>query len=212
MRDAITIPVSHRALRLTMLSLLVLLVIGVVVPLILANVGGGRAAVQQARLVQVRRLALSTAAPCGARQLSAASSLQGATGSAAGGIVFSNRGAKACTLTGRPRIGLTDNRGRALGVRRLRWRQPNPLVTLPPHGGRPIIPATGRETRGKAWVDLWWSNFCKAWPAGGVFAELRLPGRGGSLRVRIFAPKPRCDVPRSPSTLAVGNFQLWSRI
>ena len=151
-------------------------------------------------------------APCRASQLAAAASFQGATGSAVGGIVFSDTGARPCVLRGRPRIRLTRRDGRDLGVRRLRLRRPRRSIVLQPHGAPPVVPTAGPvEARGKASVELWWMNFCRPWPRGGVFARVTLPGRRGSLRVRIFAPKPRCDFPGSPSTLGVGTFRRWGR-
>jgi hypothetical protein len=139
-------------------------------------------------------------APCRPSQLAAAASLQGATGSAVGAIVFSGTGSRPCVLRGWPRVRLTRRDGRSLGVWTLRLRGPRPSIVLASHG-----------TRGKAYVEVWWMNFCRPWPRGGVFARVTVPRRRGSLRMRIFGPKPRCDFPRSPSTLGVGTFRRWGR-
>ena len=137
------------------------------------------------------------ATPCQAPQLAATAYLQGATGALLGGIVFSNRGALPCSLSGRPRVRLVDGRGRDLGVHLVSLRSPVRTVTLPRRG-----------RAGGAYLRLAWRNFCGR-PAA-VLARVLLPGGGGVVRVRL-RDRPRCDAKSTRSTLGVAPFVRWFR-
>jgi hypothetical protein len=159
-------------------------------------------------------LARPAAPPCVASQLLARADVQGATGSLLGGVVFSNRSATPCTLGGRPRTHLLD-RSRLLAVQTFalpRQSGDPPVlrdVVLTPHGG---APTPSSSTKGKAFLLLWWSNWCKKPPAA-VSVRVVLPHGGGRLTVRLNEAEaaPRCDQPKSPSRFGVGVVRPWRR-
>jgi hypothetical protein len=133
--------------------------------------------------------------PCAAGSLRAELGLQGATGSLAGGVVFTNRGPRPCSLLGPVRAQLVGGRDRA-GVR-LRAAPAEPSQPGVPH---PWLRAL--RTGDSAFLRIWWSNWCgRPRPAalgvavGGL--SFRLPLQGTA----------RCDAPGAASTLSVGPLE-----
>lgn len=145
------------------------------------------------------------ASRCRASQLAARGGFQGATGSLAGGVVLTNRGKRPCVLSGTPGVQL-ESRGRPLPVTALRLTHAFSSNGAPV-GRVEVLPG------GKAFVQLWWSNWCGRaiaapfriainWPGGGRLSIAPLPLAGPG---RV--PGPRCDSPGSRSTLMIGSFQ-----
>jgi hypothetical protein len=153
----------------------------------------------------VAAAALASPPACRSAQLLAFASLQGATGSMAGGIALSNRAAARCSLEGFPRVRVFDGIGRPLVLTYGRWRIAGRRVVLAPHGEFPGFRA--RQGR-KAYVRLAWSNWCGA-REGPLRLELRLPS-GGTLRLRLHTGRPRCDAPKGLSSFSVGPFRPWT--
>jgi hypothetical protein len=134
------------------------------------------------------------AAPCAVSSLHASLELQGATGSLAGGVILTNRGARPCSLLGPIRarfLGGVDRSGvRTTALARLR---PEP-ATYPS--------LRSLRTGESAFVDIWWSNWCGTPPP----ARLALTLPAGELQLRVEG-SARCDTPGRPSTLGVGPLQ-----
>ena len=137
------------------------------------------------------------ASPCTAAGLHAELSLQGATGSLAGGVVLTNRGASPCSLLGRIEVRFLGGSDPAGVVRSaLAPDRPDPGVPLPSLRA----PRPGQS----AFAGLWWSNWC-GHPAPTRLA-LRLP-YGEELDLPISDGGPRCDAPGSPSSLGVRQLE-----
>jgi hypothetical protein len=138
---------------------------------------------------------------CTAQSLRGSASLQGATGSMAGGIRVWNRGAETCRLGGPPKVVLRTRRGRV-------------LVTSSAEGT--VVPpgkAVDRIEPGRSvFAFVLWRNWCGPWPSSGQARNNRrlvfdvTLGSGGRLLVPGATGRPRCDTPRSTSTLSVSPF------
>jgi hypothetical protein len=150
--------------------------------------------------------------PCGAEDgWEAVALLEGAAGSRVGS--FELNSGRACTLTGRPEIGLVDGQGAPLlletSVGQAWWEvngtgQPDgwPVVTVAP--GDTVL------------VRVGWSNWCDAdTPAAWTlaFPDGNGGSGGGTLTIEWSADDsaPPCNAPSSGSTLEVGPFELDSR-
>jgi len=137
--------------------------------------------------------------PCTASNLNASTSLQGATQSIVGPILFTNISAAACTVQGIPTVQLQDKNGATLDVTQI--NQTNPpvrLVTLQP----------GQQ----ATVNIFWSNFCAANTHPGPYsAKATIPGDSALTAAlndvsNAPTPPPPCQSASEPSTLTVGSF------
>jgi Protein of unknown function (DUF4232) len=135
---------------------------------------------------------------CTTGQLQASVGWEGATGSLAGGVAFTNRGMAPCVLAGYPTIELLDGHGRALRLTGLLF---GGSKTAPP----PVL----LRSDSRAHVEFHWMNWCGQDP-GTIGVRITLP-RGGVL-VPTVDPRtprqltPRCDAPASPSLLSRGPF------
>jgi len=140
--------------------------------------------------------------PCNPGQLRAGQSWQGATGALAGAFSYANFSDKACTLAARPLIQMVDAN-----------RQPLPVLQVPGTGSDGVlIEGTVVLQPGQGATSFAvWRNFCGPAPAMPVEPLVTVPGFPNQpLNLPIGAPPqgtPRCDVPTSPSTIAVGPFQ-----
>ena len=137
------------------------------------------------------------APPCRSAALAARIGLQGATGSLAGGISLRNRSGERCSLRGRVALRFLDGSDPA-GVA---------LTTLLPEQAEPAVLAPSlRALRPgeSAFVRIWWSNWCGERPPTRL--AVRLPS-GNVIVLTLDAGAPRCDVPASPSSLAVGPLE-----
>jgi hypothetical protein len=133
---------------------------------------------------------------CRADQLRAAASFQGAMGSFAGGAELRNISQRACTLVGRPKVRLTDLRGRTLPIELLPGKVPFEFSTAP--GNWPYQTVAPGKSSG---FDIWWSNWC----ARGVSVVLHVLLPGGEPRATARAG-PRCDSPGYPSTMTISPY------
>ena len=142
------------------------------------------------------------ARPCRVSQLRMRISLQGATGTLAGGILAVNTSPFPCLLNGRPRITLELPDGRAVPSAQSQapplWRHQR---RKPPRGW----PIVRLAHDGKAQAMIVFRNWCGP-PDQRVRFNIRLPNNGGELpleaRIRL-----RCDRPGEPVGLRVGPFE-----
>jgi hypothetical protein len=144
------------------------------------------------------------ARPCGLAQLHVAGAdpregvfFNGATGSLVGSVTFRNDGL-ACSLLGKPGVRLVG--GPSATVPQL--QKPLQLTAFAPDVLRPPFSTRALPHGRTATVQIWWSNWCASQVPKAV--EVTLPS-GGSVRLKV-AQAPRCDAPRSPSTVSVGAF------
>ena len=157
--------------------------------------------------------AARTPAACASSGLSAVARYQGATGSMAGSIVFTNTGTDQCTLQGTADVTLVDPNGNKLPVNQkmISLDGSEQTVTLDPGG--------------QASLFFVWSNWCpdgtaetsSAGPiSGGLSFVLTMRNSHGTLTIPVEsagstseALTPRCDVPGRDSTLSVGTFKAY---
>jgi Protein of unknown function (DUF4232) len=138
---------------------------------------------------------------CAARQLRASTtSWDAATGTVAGSVTFTSRGAASCFLEGYPTIQLLDRHGKALALVGGR-------LSTSYQAPRPVLVRPGLAPR----VEFHWSNWCGPDP-GPISVRVTLP-HGGSLIPTVepgpgmnLGLTPRCDAPGSPSDLGRGPF------
>ena len=127
---------------------------------------------------------------CRASYLRASLFLNGATGSLLGGVRVTNRTGKACSIAGLPKA-------RLAGVRKKHY------ATVFHLGGRGGLPGSGPanvlHSGWSATTYMQWWNWCKKSKPTIV---LVLPRRGGTLRLHPQGT-PRCDAPKSVTTLVV---------
>jgi len=152
-------------------------------------------------------------AACVASSLSAKAGYQGATGSMAGAIIFTNSGADQCTLQGTADVTLVDANGDKLPINQK-------MVNLD-GSEQPVTLDPG----GQASLFFVWSNWCPAGTtetssagpiAGGLSIVVTLHDSRGSLTVPVVSAgsaidvlPPRCDVPGRDSTISVGTFKTF---
>jgi hypothetical protein len=130
-------------------------------------------------------------------------SMQGATGSMAGGATLMNTSSSACTLNGRPRVTILDADGISIPTTLARLR--HDLFGMP----RPLhYPLVSLRPGQRVVVPIFWFNLCDH-PRPP--AQLRLTWRGNTVTVPIQSGVPRCDDPSAPSQLGVGHFQPHER-
>ena len=155
----------------------------------------------------------SSAQQCTAADLSATAGYQGATGSMAGSIVFTNTGSGPCTLQGTANVQILDENGHIMTTvqKTMTLDGSETPVTLQPSG--------------QASLFFVWSNWC---PPGVAETSAASPVPGGvSMRVTLGDDQsmlnvavrhvdggsgtlvPRCDAPDSDSTLSVGFFKAY---
>jgi hypothetical protein len=144
----------------------------------------------------------SSTLACTADDLRATASLQGAMGSVLGPIHLTNRGAKACTLQGRPVVGLTSSAGYPLSpqVRAVppQWQVDGKAA---PHGWPLVTLRPGAV----AAIRIRWGNQCPQLSAPARWT-VDLGGGRGTLEVsgtNTSSPPP-CNGTAQPSTLEVG--------
>jgi hypothetical protein len=153
---------------------------------------------------------VALAPACRADLLHARLSAQGAGGSLYGGIVLQNRGDRACSLTGRPRLRFAGGSASAT-----RWRQGR-LKGAPWLEGGEDVAAGRRDVRSlnpgaRAWLPFAWSNWCPPGVAetssgpGPKRLVVALPHGGGELRFRTRYV-PICSAPKSPALVATRAF------
>lgn len=142
-----------------------------------------------------------SSAPCALNQLTASASWQGAGGALRGSVVLTNQGSAACTLRGRPVLGLRDGGGRLLDVQAtLADSSSGSLVTIQP---------------GQRAVALFsWRNWCAAPPVAPLSFTVALLNVPGQRIAPVVDPAgkpqgdtPTCTAPGSPSTLSVSPLQ-----
>ena len=131
---------------------------------------------------------------CRASYLRASLFLNGATGSLLGGVRVTNRTGKACSIAGLPKA-------RLAGVHKMHY------ATVFHLGGRGGLPGSGPakilHSGWSATTYMQWWNWCgKRRPT----IVLVLPRKGGTLRLKPQGT-PRCDAPRSVTTLVVTPFR-----
>jgi len=135
-------------------------------------------------------------------ELTATATWQGATGSLAGRILFTNRGSAPLTLQGVPQVAIQDVAGATLEV------QAEPMP-----GSGAVLPVT-LLPGGRAEVPFVWRNYCGPKLAGPLSLRVTLPG-GQQVIAPVLDPTgaplgdtPRCDEANAPSSLAVGAFEV----
>jgi hypothetical protein len=133
---------------------------------------------------------------CTVGQLQATASWEGATGSLAGAVTFTSRGAAPCSLAGYPTIQLLDRHGRPL------------RLAGDPRSGKEAPPAVLLRPGLAARVEFAWLNWCGPNP-GPLGLRVTLPRRGGALTPTVEPVTrrdltPRCDAPAAPSRLSRG--------
>ncbi len=155
----------------------------------------------------------SPAQACPADKLSATAGYQGATGSMAGSIIFTNMGTQACSLHGTAGVKILDSSGHEMATKQ---------TTMSLDGSdQPVTLAPG----GQAYLFFQWFNWCPAGSAvtsaaspvaGGVSFQVTLPGSQGSIMAAASGPDgppatllPRCDAPDQSSSLSVGTFKAY---
>ena len=148
--------------------------------------------------------AVGAVGSCTAQQLSATASFQGETGSEVGGVSLRNRGPHACLLPRRARLAIYWKQ------QRLRVAE-TPYAAYQPNNGQRQVGQL--ESRQRAFVPIWWSNWCGARPWGKGFFRpyLRLTLADSTtltvtLRHPSEIPPPRCDSPNQRTTFEVGRF------
>jgi hypothetical protein len=155
-------------------------------------------------LLQVARslhpYASSSPPLCRAADLRATASLQGATGSLAGAVGVKNMSAKPCTVTGRPRLRLLGD-GHDLHVRQVPI-PPSWNGQLVPKGYPRLLLGPGDSVEAR----VFWSNWCGG-ATGSLSLSIALPQGAGRLTAPLDPGTPRCDVPRSASTIRVEPFR-----
>jgi hypothetical protein len=149
------------------------------------------------------------APPCRAAQLGSRLSLQGATGSLAGGVDLTNDGRRACALLGRPVVSFLGATEPVMVKAAAPQTGPDDALLDPPGSLRALAPGK------TAFVSLWWSNWCgRGANAGGRAGPppraIRLGLPGGTAVVLPLRRASRCDDPHVPSTVQVGLFQRRS--
>ena len=142
----------------------------------------------------------SSAPPCRAAGLRATAGLQGATGSLAGVIGIKNVSAKPCTVTGRPRLKLLGD-GHDLRVRQVPI-PPSWNGQLVPKGYPRLLVGPGDSVEAR----VFWSNWCGG-ATGPLSLSIDLPHGAGRLTAPLEPGTPRCDAPRSASTIRVEPFR-----
>jgi hypothetical protein len=130
-------------------------------------------------------------------------SMQGATGSMAGGATLMNTSSSGCTVNGRPRVTILDANGTSIPTKPARLRHDLFGMPRPPH-----YPLLSLRPGQRAVVPIFWFNLCDH-PRPP--ARLRLTWQGNTVTVPIQSGVPRCDDPSSPSHLLVGHFQPQER-
>jgi hypothetical protein len=142
----------------------------------------------------------SSTPPCRAADLHATAGLQGATGSFAGVIAIKNMSTKPCTVMGRPRLRLLGN-GHDLHVRQ---------VPIPPSWNGQLVPKSYPRLHvgpgDSVEARVFWSNWCGG-ATGPLSLSIELPGGAGRLTAPLQPGTPRCDAPRSASTIRVEPFR-----
>jgi hypothetical protein len=143
----------------------------------------------------------ATMPACTPQSLRVSASLQGATGSMAGGIRVWNRGEAACRLGRTPQVALRTRRGRLLVTSR------SDATVLPRRKAVDRI-----EPGRSAFAFVLWRNWCGRWPASGptrynrrLVFDVTL-GSGARLLVPVSSGRPRCDAPGARSSLSVSSF------
>ena len=124
--------------------------------------------------------------------------LQGATGSMAGAIRVRNVSHSACRIGGRPGVAIFDRGGKLLRTK----QKPIEARTIGERVARVV--GAGRRVE----LDLWWSQWCGAWPRGVFVRKLVLHVRlttGRRARFGVTTGRPRCDQ-HTGSTLGVSPF------
>jgi hypothetical protein len=136
-------------------------------------------------------------APCRAAQLRARAAWQGATGSLVGGITIVNRGPTACAVSGRPGVVIRGSNGNIART----IERPARAFEGAPVGTTVLVPGQ------RAFVFVLWMNFCdRIRPP--LSLVVMLPRGAGHLVAPVARPAgtARCNVPDTPSSLAVGPF------
>jgi hypothetical protein len=142
--------------------------------------------------------------PCGAEQgWNAVAMLEGAAGSRVGSFELST--GQACTLGGRPEIGLVDGQGSPLLLEATEgqaWWEVN--GTGQPEGW-PVVTVTPDDV---VLVRVAWSNWCD--PTTPAAWTLAFPDGGGILTIEWTEQDsaPPCNAPGGGSTIEVGPFEL----
>jgi hypothetical protein len=145
----------------------------------------------------------ATMTACSSSQLGLSGSWQGATGSLAGGIYFTNRGGQRCFLDGYMKLTLLNSHAQTMNVG-VRVSPINVIPTVARTATRVVLPP-GRKA---AWEAVQWFNWCGPYP-GAVSIQVALPG-GAIIRPTVVMGQggARCDSPRSPSYLNEGPVQV----
>jgi hypothetical protein len=118
--------------------------------------------------------------------------VQGATGSLAGGVALTNRGAAPCSLLGHVSVRFLDGSDPA-GLTQYA------LKPIPADPGVPLPSLRALQPRQAAFVGIWWSNWCG--DAAPTRIGFTLPT--GEELVFPLGASARCDAPSAPSTLGV---------
>jgi len=138
---------------------------------------------------------------CMARDLRATPALQGATGSVLGGILVMNTSEEACTLSGRPQIGIFSATGSPVPVQlsdvEPQWR----ADAAPRPAGWPVVRL---RPGAEASIRFRWTNAC---PQLTGSARIRVDLHGEPIPVRGTAFPPPCNGPGYPSNLEIGPFE-----
>jgi uncharacterized repeat protein (TIGR01451 family) len=130
-------------------------------------------------------------------------SMQGATGSMAGGATLMNTSSSQCTLSGRAEVTILDANGISIPTKLARLRHDLFGMPRPPH-----YPLVSLRPGQHAVVPIFWFNLCDH-PRPP--ARLWLTWQGTTVTVPIKSGVPRCDDQSSPSLLLVGHFQPQER-
>ncbi len=142
---------------------------------------------------------------CAVSDLGAIAGYQGATGSMAGAVRFTNKSTTPCMLVGRPGIHLVGAKGNLLPVANIDGK----LESTPSNSAAFVILQPGNT----AFAFFVWRNWCgKA--AGPYSLAVALPGEGGQLTIPALDPAgnplsetPRCDESNASSVITINPFE-----
>jgi hypothetical protein len=146
-----------------------------------------------------------SAAPCTADQLGVAAYAGGATGSMAGGINVWNTGPAPCLISGRPLITILNKSGEPLLLDEGPMPSDSASQVVLSAGGSSPAPEKGASV-GTGGAEFFWSNWCGRALDLPLAVVVTLPDGSVIRSGRTIDGVPRCDAPKSPSSLTVGNF------
>lgn len=125
---------------------------------------------------------------CASKQLGVFAVTQGGGGATIGSFQLRNEGSGECWLHGHPELSILDGDGRPLAIRAVP-AEPS-TIPLRPHGAAEVL--------------FQWHNWCRLTAPAAL--KLVLPEGGGTIETKADIGRPRCDEPKTASTLVVSPF------